>query len=203
LVGNTWELNNQHGCLIAGVVGATVVGDVAKNNGQSGAGYSGFSVTQVPAVRRSSNVVVTAPRALDDQGTATQSNAVSVAASDVVKISDPVMYGNLTNNRVVITSGVTQTSVSGDGVDGATVKRGSITTGNVLASSQSTVTFTFTTPFYAVPNWANASVLVASGTRYLKVQHVQALTVNVIQVLVSNDTALDITGTLYVEVEVQ
>jgi hypothetical protein len=46
-------------------------------------------------------------------------------------------------------------------------------------------------------------VLVASGTRYLKVQHVQALTVNVIQVLVSNDTALDITGTLYVEVEVQ
>jgi hypothetical protein len=147
--------------------------------------------------------VVTAPRALDDQGTATQSNAVSVAASDVVKISDPVMYGNLTNNRVVITSGVTQTSVSGDGVDGATVKRGSITTGNVLASSQSTVTFTFTTPFYAVPNWANASVLVASGTRYLKVQHVQALTVNVIQVLVSNDTALDITGTLYVEVEVQ
>lgn len=199
LIGNTWELNQQSGCLIAGVIGATIVGDVAKNNSQSGAGFFGFNITQVVGVRRSSRVVLTGPRSFDDQSSATQTTAIGVSASDDVKVSDPVMFGNVTDNRVVIVSGVTLTRVVGDGPDGATTKRGSVATGTITASSQATVTFTFTTAFYATPTWANASVLVGSGTRYLKVQHIQALTTGAITVLVSNDTALDISGTLYIE----
>ncbi len=202
LIGNTWELNKQSGCLIAGAIGVTVVGDIGKNNGQSGAGYRGFHVTQVAGVRRSSRVRMSNVISIDDQGVATQSTAIEVSASDDVRISSPTYYGNITDNRVKLVSGVTLVDVIGDGADGATRKRGAITTGTIAASSQGTVTFTFTTPFDITPTWVNAAVLVGSGTRFLKVQHVQALTTAVVQVLVSNDTATDIAGTLYVEAAV-
>jgi len=199
--GNVWDQNDQGGLLIAGVINMTVTGDIARNNNQGVAG-SGINITQVAGVRRSSYITLSSPSAIDDQTVATQVSAISVAASDVVRINAPVMFGNTTDNRVKLTAGVTGVRVTADGDDGATTKQVSGTTGSISAASTAVVTLNFTTAFDTLPaNWSVASVFVGSSTNYLRVNQIVAVTTAAIQVLVENVHAtLAQTGTLMAEV---
>lgn len=199
LTGNNWEENKQNGALIAGAIGVTVNGDIAKNNDQSGVGGMGFSVTQVAGVRRASRVTMSSVLAFDDQTVPTQEHGINIAAADGVRVSAPVIWGNVSSNRVRMLAGVTDVQVTGDGSDGATHKRVSASTGVVPASGTVTVTINFTTAFDLTPTWAQASVLFGSATPYLRVQKIQALTTGAIQVQIRNDTAIEATGTIYAE----
>lgn len=199
LSGNTWEENKQNGALIAGAIGVTVTGDIAKNNNQQGVGGAGINITQVPGVRRASRVTMSSVEAFDDQGTATQEHGVSISAADSVRVSAPVIWGNVSSNRVRMLTGVTDVQVTGDGSDGATHKRVSASTGVVPANGTVTVTINFATGFDITPTWAQASVLFGSGTPYLRVQKIQAITTAAIQVQIRNDTAIEATGTVYAE----
>lgn len=200
LSGNIWELNDQNGLAIVGAENVSIVGDIAKNNAQ-GTSASGFVVIERPGVRRAKSITLSSVISIDDQAVPTQDTAVYVAAADNVKISSPVMYGNVIDNRVKYLSGVTGLSVSNDGSNGATYKRLSASTGTVPAGGNVVVTLTFGTPFDVAPNWAQASTLQLSTTSpFLQVQKITALTANAINVQISNSHVVDGSGEVYVEV---
>ncbi len=198
LSNNIWEFNNQSGLQIVGAINVTVNGDIARNNGQTTTA-TGFNISQVTGVRRSSYITLGSVSAIDDQAVPTQHTAIQVAASDVVKISSPVMFGNTTRNRVYFLTGVTGFSVANDSDDGATQKRVSVTTGSIAAGGNAVVTASFATAFDVAPNWATAQVLFASASPFLRVQQITGLGTTSVQVLVRNDGASAATGTLYAE----
>lgn len=111
LSNNIWELNKQNGCLVAGVEYVEITGDISRNNGQSGVGYCGFNITQVPGVRRSKGITMNSIISIDDQLVHTQSKAIDVTASDGVVINSPTARGNISSNRVTHNSSVKGLSV--------------------------------------------------------------------------------------------
>lgn len=198
--GNIWEQNDQTGLAIVGAENVSVVGDIGKNNGQVSGG-TGFTIIETSGVRRAKAITLSSVIAIDDQAVPTQDTAILVAAADDVRITSPVMYGNILDNRVKFLSGVTEFSVLNDGNDGATQKRLSAATGSVSAGGNIVVTLTFATPFDVTPNWAQASVTQSSTTSpYLRVEKITALTTNAVQVQVSNSHVASGSGTVYVEV---
>jgi hypothetical protein len=197
--GNIWEENDQSGLAIVGAENVSVVGDIGKNNGQVSGG-TGFTIIQTSGVRRAKAITLSSVIAIDDQAVPTQDTAILVAAADDVRITTPVMYGNIIDNRVKFLSGVTKFSVSNDGDDGATHKRLSAATGSIPAGGNVVVSLIFTTPFDVAPNWAQASALQASTTSpFLRIEKITALTTSVVQVQVSNSHVSAGSGTVYAE----
>lgn len=201
LSGNMWDANQQNGCLIQGVKGLSISGDAAKNNGQSGAESYGFNITQRPGVQRTTNAAISSTRAYDDQAVPTQHSGIVVSASDNVKISSPVLFGNTTRNRVHYITGVTGFEVSGDGADGATSKRVLLTTGSIAASGTAVIVLPFATAFAVAPNHIQASISVPTSSPGIVVEHVTSFTTASASVRVRNTTAAALTGVVYATVE--
>lgn len=201
LSGNTWSENRQTGCLIAGATDVRVVGDISKNNGQNGTTQYGFAVTQIASVRQSSDVALTSVVAIDDQAVPTQHTGIIALACSRVKVSDPTMRGNTAFNKVQYNSTAVDFTVSGDGLDGATQKKVSATTGTVSASSFAIVPISFVTAFASVPRSVQVSIQSGTTGASLRIDHITAITAAGVNVRVTNTVASDQVGTIYVDAE--
>lgn len=193
---NIWEFNDQNGLAVVGARNVSVTGDIARNNGESG-----FIVIQKQGVRRATVVTLSSVQAFDDQDVPTQKNGMLLAACDTVRVSAPVMYGNVNGNKVQFIAGSppTDIDITGEGADGSTHKLISGSTGVVPANGSVVVTLSFVTPFQITSNWAGATLEFGSAQNNLRIRKVTGVAGSTIQVDVENVSGAGATGTVHAE----
>ena len=193
---NIWEFNDQNGLLINGAKEISVTGDIARNNAAVG-----FNVVQKSGVRRASAVTLSSVHAFDNQVIPTQQDGILLQASDTIRVSAPVIYGNVNGNKVRFNTGAppTDVDVTGEGADGSTHKLVSGSTGVVPANGSTVVSLAFTTAFQIAPNWASATVVFGSSNNNLQIRKITGFDSGGIQIDVENFGGTDQTGTVYAE----